>query len=387
MFEPSERIKNLPENFFAGLEQRIHALQQTGADVIRLDIGSPDMPPAAHIIQTLTTSAQRPDAHGYQPHAGLPALRQAWAGMYQRVHEVELDPNKHLLPLIGSKEGIFNLISAWINPGDMVLVPDPAYMTYVRGTLFAGGEVFHMPVLAQNPDLPDLDSIPETILRRARMLWLNYPNNPTGAVANRAFFEEAVEFSRQHGLLLCHDAAYTQVCFDGYRAPSILEVPGAADTAVEFNSLSKSHNLPGWRLGAAVGNPVAIQALFRLKTNLDSGHFRPVLEAAVAALNGDQGWLEARNQVYRTRRDLVLQALDRLGLPAKKPLAAIYIWSPIPPGWNTLDFVNSVLEKTHISLTPGEVFGPRGAGYVRIALTSPTEQIEAAMQRLAGWRG
>jgi LL-diaminopimelate aminotransferase len=383
MQKPAQRIQDLPANFFAHLEKRILTLQQNGADVIRLDIGSPDLPPATHIIEALTHSASQPDAHGYQTHLGPLALRQAWAEMYQRVHSVKLNPEQDIIPLMGSKEGIFNLLAAWINPGDIALIPDPGYMTYTRGTLFAGGEPYFLPLRRDNDYLPDLDSIPAAVLKRARILWLNYPNNPTGATADLAFFEHSIAFAHRHGLLLCHDAAYAQVCFDGYRAPSLLEIPGASEVAVEFNSLSKSHNMPGWRVGAAVGNPQALQALFRLKTNLDSGHFRPILEAAIAAMQGDQAWLAQRNLVYQGRRDLVVSALRAFGLEATAPKAAIYVWSPIPPGWTSLEFVNAVLEKALVSLTPGTVFGAAGEGFIRISITTANGRLSTALGRLA----
>jgi LL-diaminopimelate aminotransferase len=387
---PAQRLRNLPENFFARLEDRISALQRLGSDVIRLDIGSPDLPPPPAVIEALSQSAARADSHGYQPHLGPAELRQAWAGMYQRVFGVSLDANSQVLPLLGSKEGIFNLLMAWINPGDVVLVPDPGYMTYTRGTLFAGGQPFYLPLDVDSGFLPDYTSlereIPGDVLQRARLLWLNYPNNPTGAVASLDFFKAAVAFARGHNLLLCHDAAYTQVCFDGYRAPSLLEVPGAVDVAVEFNSLSKSHNMPGWRLGVAVGNTQVLKALFRIKTNVDSGHFLPVLEAAVAAMCGDQAWLLERNQIYQERRDVVVDALRRLGLAVFEPQAAIYVWSATPAGWSAMDFAASVLEQVHVSLTPGTVFGAAGEGFVRLAITTPTPKLIEAMQRLTTWR-
>lgn len=387
MGQPAQRLQNLPANFFAVLEQRIQALQAAGKDVIRLDMGSPDLPPAPFIIEALTRSAAQPDHHGYQPHLGSRLLRQAWAEMYQRLYGVALDPDREIIPLMGSKEGIFNLLMAWINPGDVVLIPDPGYMTYTRGTLFAGGEPYFLPLRPETNYLPDLESIPQSVLQRARLLWLNYPNNPTGAVADLAFFERALHFARRHDLLLCHDAAYAQVCFDGYRAPSILEMPGASQVAVEFNSLSKSHNMPGWRVGVAVGNPQALQALFRLKTNLDSGHFRPILDASIAAMQGDQSWLIERNEIYRQRRDRVLQALAEIGLSVAPPKAAIYVWSSIPPGWTSLDYVLAMLDHVQVSLTPGVVFGSAGEGYIRIALTTPMPRLEEALQRITAIRG
>jgi LL-diaminopimelate aminotransferase len=382
MKKASARMQKSPGNFFAELESRITALQADGCDIIRLDIGSPDLPPAPFILETLEDFAHRPDSHGYQPHAGPPELRQAWAHMYQQVYGVELDPQTEIVPLLGSKEGIFHLTQAWIDPGDAVLVPDPGYMTYARAAAFAAGEVVLMPLLPKRGYLPDFEAIPAEALRRAKMLWLNYPNNPTAAVADLGFFAQAVAFARQNDLLLCHDAAYTQVTFDGKHAPSILEIPGAKEVAIEMNSLSKSHNLAGWRLGVCVGNPAPLSALFRLKTNLDSGHFLPVLEGAIQAMTGDQDWIQERNQVYRQRRDILLPALHACGLPAKTPQASIYIWCPVPEGWSSQDFTSFLLDSAHVSVTPGTVFGRRGEGFVRLALGIATERISQAAERI-----
>jgi LL-diaminopimelate aminotransferase len=382
----AQRLQNLPQNFFAQLEHKIVAMQAAGCEVIRLDIGSPDMPPAPAILEALQRSANLPDRHGYQAHAGTRALRQAWAELYRREFMVDLDDQHEVLPLLGSKEGIFNLIMAWIDPGEVVLVPDPGYMTYTRGTLFAGGEPLAVPLLPERGFLPDLSAIPPEAARRAKMLWLNYPNNPTGATAGLDFFAEAVDFARRSDLLLCHDAAYSLVTFDGYRSPSLMQVAGAKEVAVEFNSLSKSHNMAGWRVGAAVGSRQALSALFKLKTNIDSSHFLPVLEAAVQAMTGNQAWTCARNEVYRQRRDLILHTLHGIGLQAPTPAASIYVWCPVPSGWTSLGFVTAALEQAHVSLTPGTVFGAHGEGYVRISLTVATEKIAEAMQRLSDWR-
>jgi LL-diaminopimelate aminotransferase len=264
-------------------------------------------------------------------------------------------------------------------------VPDPGYVTYERGPLFAGGEIYRMPLLAENGYLPDLDAIPPEVLRRARLLWLNYPNNPTAAVAPLAFFERAVDLANRHGLLVCHDAAYSRVVFAGGGAPSILRVPGALDVAVEFNTLSKSHNMAGWRSAALLGNPQAVQALYTLKTNADSSHFLPVFEASIEALRTDQGWLDARNQEYRRRRDALLAGLRALGIQAPAPGAAMYVWAGAPSGLRSLDFAERALEGAQVSFSPGEVFGPAGEGYLRFALTAPVERIEQAVGRLREW--
>jgi LL-diaminopimelate aminotransferase len=377
------RMQHLPAHFFAALGARIADMRAAGGDVIRLDEGSPDLPPSPAIIAALSQAAARADTHGYQPQRGTPALREAWAEMYARVFAVELDPGAEVAPLLGSKEGIFNLMMAVVDPGDLVLVPDPGYVTYTRGALIAGGEPWAFPLLPEKDFLPDLATIPAEIARRAKVLWLNYPNNPTTAVAPLSFFAEAVDFARRYDLLVCHDAAYTQITFDGSPAPSILQVPGAKAVAVEFNTLSKSHNMAGWRAGAALGNADALRSLYTFKTNVDSGHFLPVMQAAVEAMTGDQSWLPERNEIYRQRRDIVIAALHALGLPAAVPQGSIYVWSPVPGGWTAAAFADAVLETAHVSLTPGTFFGRNGEGYVRISLTDSNERIQTAMARLS----
>jgi LL-diaminopimelate aminotransferase len=378
----AQRMDLFAEHFFAGLNIRVAALQAQGCDVIRLDEGSPDLPPAPHIIDALSRAARRPDTHGYQPHRGFAELRQAWAGMYQRLYGVALDPEREVLPLLGSKEGIFHLPLALVEPGSVVLVPNPGYITYTRGARLAGGELYYLPLLPERGFLPDLQAVPSEIRQRAKLLWLNYPNNPTAATASLDFFTEAVAFAREHNLLLCHDAAYAQVTFDGYRAPSLLEVPGALEVCVEFNTLSKSHNMAGWRVAALLGDAAVIKAMYTLKTNVDSGYFRPVMEAAVAAMTGDQTWLQARNHTYCQRRDVVLQTLRRLGLQAETPRASLYVWFATPRGQTSAAFAATLLERAHISLTPGSVFGSGGEGYIRLAVTAPVERVEEAMLRL-----
>lgn len=385
MNNPADRLRNLPLNFFSTLSERVALLQSQGKRVIRLDEGSPDLPPASFIVERLVAAARRSNSHSYQPHRGPSALRNAWAEMYDRLYGVKLDATKEIVPLIGSKEGIFHLLLALVNPGQVVLIPDPGYMTYSRGTLLAGGEPYYIPLLPENNYLPDLTALPADILRRARMLWLNYPNNPTAAIAPMKFFEQAVEFGRRHGILICHDAAYAQVTFDGYRAPSILQVSGAKEVALEFNTLSKSHNMAGWRVAAAVGNATVNRLLFSLKTNADSSHFLPVLEAATAAMTGDQGWLVERNQVYQTRRDLVFKRLQSLGFQVEAPKASLYFWFPTPKRLSSETFTMDLLEQALVSLTPGTVFGRNGEGYVRLSITAPFEDIEEAMERLADW--
>jgi LL-diaminopimelate aminotransferase len=377
-------INKLETNFFATLNNRVAELTASGVDVIRLDIGSPDLPPAPHIIETLIEFAQNPNCHGYQSHRGTPALRDAWAKLYERGHNLILDP-QWIVPLLGSKEGVFHLSLAILNPGDIVLVPDPGYQTYAQGAYFAGAQPIRFSLLPGNDYLPDFSSLPAGIAREAKILWLNYPNNPTGAIAPLDFFSQAVEFCRQYDILLCHDAAYTMVTFDDYYAPSVLEVPGAAEIALEFNTLSKTYNMAGWRLGAAVGNPEALDALLRLKTHADSGHFRPVIEAAIAAMLGDQSWLVERNTVYRQRRDVVIAALRGMGLAPQEPQASLYVWCPLPGGWDSTSLVLKLLDQANISLAPGSFFGPSGNDYLRISLTQPLQRIRDGMERMAAW--
>ena len=384
----AERMLTLPTFYFATITPKIQKLEAEGMDVIRLHIGSPDLPPPEPVLSTLTRSAVRPDRHGYVHHKGTPALREAWATMYQSCHGVALDPDTEVVPLLGSKEGIFHLTLAMVDPGEVVLVPDPGYVTYSRSALFAGGEPYAVVLSPEMGSLPALGAIPEEIAQRAKLLWLNYPNNPTGAVATKAYFEEAVEFARRNDLLLCHDAAYIQVTFDGLYAPSVLEVEGAKDVAVEFNTLSKSHNMAGWRTGAAVGNPVALEALYRLKTHADSGHFLPVHEAAIEAMTGNQDFILPRNAIYQKRRDIVMEALEELGAAFERPKGAIYVWCACPEEWTSVDFTIALLEQAGVSLAPGMMFGEQGEGNMRISLCVPEERLVEAMQRLkVWWRG
>ncbi len=379
------RMNAIKTHFFAVLSGRVAALEAQGRNVIRLDEGSPDLPPAPFICDALASAAARPDAHCYQTHHGPKELRQAWASMYLRLYGVEINPEQEIVPLIGSKEGIFHLLQTIVEPGDLVLIPDPGYITYTRGTRFAGGEPYYLPLSPTRGYLPDLDAIPCEVARRAKLLWLNYPNNPTAAVASLAFFTEAVAFARQYDLLVCHDAAYSQVTYDNYKAPSLLQVPGAKEVGLEINTLSKSHNMAGWRVAAALGNIPAGRALFTLKTNADSSYFLPVMEGAIAAMTGDQSWLVSRNRIYQERRDRVIQALRESGLEAEKPLASLYIWLPVPVNFTSESFATRLLEEALVSVTPGTVFGSNGEGFVRISLTAPVERIDQAMERLTDW--
>ena len=383
--QPASRMAVLPPSFFKTLQLNLNRLQSAGADVIRMDMGSPDLPPAPHIIRALEQSAEQPDHHGYLPFSGTPAYRAAWAEFYGRRFGVELDANTEINGLLGSKEGIFKLPLAFVNPGEVVLIPDPGYATYSAGARFAGAEVVYMPLTAERHYLPDFDALSPDVLRRARLLWLNYPNNPTGAVATLEFFAEAVALARRHGFLLAHDAPYTEITYDGYTAPSLLQIPGAKDVAVEFHSLSKTANMAGWRAGVLCGNADVIRTAASLQSNMDSGGFRPVSDAAVVALTGDQSWQVARNEIYRERRDLVVAGLRAAGLTAAVPAAAIYVWARLPAGVDDDAYCNELLESTAITTTPGSLFGPSGRGYLRVALSTPTDRVREAMARWQTW--
>jgi LL-diaminopimelate aminotransferase len=378
----ADRVEKLPPYVFAKHGHRIKELASQGMDIIRLDIGSPDLPPPSVVIEALEHSIQNPAHHSYAGYYGTPELRQAIATYYGKRFGVDLDPEKQVTPLIGSKEGIANAALAFVDPGQAVLVPDPGYPTYGLGTLLAGGVPVKVPLLAENGYLPDLEAIPGDVAQSAQILWLNYPNNPTGALASLEFFERVVDFARQYDLLICHDNPYCDITFDGYTAPSLLQVPGAVDVTLEFNSLSKTYNMAGWRVGMAVGSASAVEALARTKTNIDSGIFRPIQDAAVVALTGDQSWLKVRNGIYQERRDLVLETLKEVGIRADKTLASLYLWAVVPEGYTSEEFATRLLEEAGVSISPGSYFGFQGEGYLRISLGMGTERIREAMERL-----
>ena len=381
----SRRLELLPPYLFAEISRTVGRLRAEGRDVISLGIGDPDLPTPAPIIDALCGAARDPVNHRYPESEGLPELRAAIAGWYSRRFGVELNPDAEVVPLIGSKEGIAHIPLAVIDPGDVVLVPDPGYPVYTSGAVFAGGEVFYLPLSRSRGFLPDLGAVPTDVARRARLLWLNYPNNPTGATADEDFFREVIEFARQFDVIVCHDAAYSEVAFDGYRPPSFLQLEGAREVGVEFHSLSKTYNMTGWRVGMAVGNPDIIQALTRVKTNFDSGIPQAIQRAAIAALQGPDGWVEARNRVYRRRRDLAVEALRAAGFDVRPPQATFYLWVPTPDGQPSIDFALRLLEATAVVVTPGVGFGPGGEGYFRISLTTPDDRLEEALRRLVAW--
>jgi LL-diaminopimelate aminotransferase len=378
----ARRIAALPPYLFAEVDRRIAEKRAQGHDVISLGIGDPDLPTPQYILDVLDAAAEQPANHRYPDYYGLPEMRRAIAEWYAARFDVALDPDKEVIPLIGSKEGIAHMATAWVDPGDVVLVPDPGYPVFSIGTMLSNGEIHWLPLRPELGFLPDLSAIPAEVARRARILWLNYPNNPTAAIAPVEFFRQVVDFAWEHGILVCHDNAYSEVAYDGYRAPSFLQVDGAREIGVEFHSLSKTYNMTGWRIGMVVGNPVAIEALGRVKTNVDSGVFQPVQYAAIAALRGDQSWLAERNLVYQRRRDATLAALRRIGIEAPTPKASLYVWGSVPRGLKSVDFSLRVLDEIAVWITPGVGFGPAGEGFFRISLTIADDRLQEALARL-----
>ena len=380
-FKPAERIEQLPVYLFARLNEVRDAKIAEGVDVISLGIGDPDLPTPDAVTDRLVAAGRDAENHRYCDD-GLPQYRAAVTAWYQRRFKVSLDPEKEVVPLLGSKEGIAHLPVALINTGDYALVPDPGYPVYAIGTELVGGRIHYMPLKPENRWLPDLAAIPAEIVTRAKLMWLCYPSNPTAAVADRDFFERVVEFGNRHNILICQDAAYSEVTFDGYRTGSILQVPGAMDCVLEFHSLSKTYNMTGWRIGWAAGARPAIEALTRLKSNLDSGIFAAVQEAGIVALELPESWIVARNEIYEKRRDRVLAALRAMDLNPEVPPASLYVWTPVPDGYDSAAFAAKIIEEAGVIVTPGLGFGPGGDGYFRISLTTADARLDEALERL-----
>ena len=383
----AKRIENLPPYLFVGISKKIAEKRAQGEDVISFAIGDPDIPTPQNILDRLCQAAQDPANHRYPESDGLPQLRQAISSWYQRRFGLAFDPDKEVLPLIGSKEGIGHVALCFIDPGDLALVTDPGYPVYSMGTMFAGGECFFLPLTEDNDFLPDLDRVPTEVAQRAKMLWINYPNNPTAAVADIDFFEKVVAFAKRHNLAVCHDAPYTEVAFDGYSPPSFLQAPGARDVGMEFHSLSKSYNMTGWRIGMVVGNAGMVDALMKVKSNIDSGIPQAIQYAAIEALLGDQSCIAEHNAIYQRRRDLVVKTLTKIGLRTKPPMASLYVWARIPEGYTSLDFCTKLLDETSVVVTPGSGYGKYGEGYIRVSLTTPDDRLEEGLARLEKWRG
>ena len=384
MIAPAQRMSVVKPYVFAKMNKRKDELKAGGMDIIALDMGSPDLPPNDAIVDTLVAAARNPNKHGYGGFTGTATFRKSFTQYYARRFGVELNPEKESLPLLGSKEGIYHTAFAYLNPGDYALIPDPGYPTYTAGTEIAGGIPYYMPLLKENNWLPDLAAIPADVLAKTKLMWLNYPNNPTGATAPLSFFEQVVSFCKQHNILLCHDNPYCENGYDGYQAPSVLQIPGAKDTAVEFFSLSKSHNMAGMRVGVILGNAEAVRLIGMLKSNVDSGPYIGIQDATITALTGDQEWLYERQETYKERRDLVVAGLRAAGCEVEVPQATIYVWAHIPPSFKTAsEWAEYLLEKKGISITPGTAFGEHGEGYVRISLGTPTKRIKEAVERIA----
>ncbi|MBF0558622.1 MAG: LL-diaminopimelate aminotransferase [Nitrospirae bacterium] len=378
----ADRIKNLPPYLFASIDKMKQQALAKGVDLIDLSIGDPDIPTPQNIVDAMKRAVDKAEHHRYPSYEGMHIYREAVAAWYGQRFNVGLEPAGEVISLIGSKEGIGHIPLAFINPGDVVLVPSPGYPVYPVGTGFAGGEPYLMPLTEANDYLPDLGAIPEAICKRAKMMFLNYPNNPTAAVAGRDFFEAAIAFAEKHNIIICHDAAYSEIYYDGKRPMSFLEVDGAKEVGVEFHSLSKTYNMTGWRIGFVVGNRDIIAGLGKIKTNLDSGAFQAIQEAGVAALKTDDSALSWIRSTYQERRDILFDGLRKLGFELKKPEATFYVWARVPSGFDSTSFVTHLLEKTGVLGTPGVGFGAPGEGYIRFALTQSIERIEEALNRI-----
>lgn len=386
IIRPADRINKLPRYLFAEIDKKIRAAVEKGVDVIKLGIGDPDQPTPGYIVERMIEEVKLPRNHTYPPDDGLAEFKEAVARYYKRRHGVELDPQREVCVLLGSKEGIAHISACFVNPGDLNLVPDPGYPVYGIGTMFAGGEVYRMPLLAENNFLPDLKAIDENVANRAKLMFLNYPNNPTGAVAPMEFFADVVEFAKKHNIIVCHDLAYSEIAYDGYKPLSFLEAPGGKDVCIEFGSLSKTFNMTGWRIGYAVGRAEVVEVLNRYKTNIDSGTFKAIQYTGVEAFENPAfcAFQENLCRMYQERRDVVVNSLRKMGFDVQAPKATFYVWVPVPGGFkDSAEFVGYLLEKTGVVVTPGRGFGEYGEGYFRIALTVGVERLKEAMDRIA----
>ena len=382
----ASRIERVPPYLFVGISRKIAEKRAQGIDVISFGIGDPDIPTPENVVEKLRETALDSPNHRYPETDGLPEFRQAVADWYQRRFGISVHPDKETLPLIGAKEGIGHAALCFIEPGDIALVPDPGYPVYSVGTWFAGGECHWMPLLEENGWMPDLDAIPDDVADKATVMWLNYPNNPTGAIADADYFAKVVEFAKAHDIAVMHDASYSEVAFDGYRPISFLETPGAIDVGVEFHSLSKSYNMTGWRLGMAVGNEDIISALMVIKSNLDSGVPNAIQYMGMEAMELSQDAIDERNAIYEHRRDRVVQTLRDIGLDAIPPKASLYVWTRIPEGFTSAEFTALLLDEADIVVTPGNGYGEYGEGYIRLSLTINDEDMEKGLARLSEWQ-
>lgn len=379
----SDRINSLPPYLFAAIDESKRNMIAKGVDVIDLGVGDPDVPTHPHIVEAMVEAVRDPKTHQYPDYAGMLSFREAAADWLKKYKNVDVDPKTQIISLIGSKEGVAHVPFAFINPGDVVLCPNPGYPVYSIGTKFACGIPYDMPLLAENNFLPDYDAIPEDILSKAKLLFINYPNNPTSAVADMAFFEKTVAFAKKHDLVVVHDNAYCEMTYDGYKAPSFLAAEGAMDVGIELYSMSKTYNMTGWRLGFAAGNKDLIAAFGKVKSNIDSGVFDAVQRAGITALTSSQQCvLDMNEKVYTPRRNALLAGLKAIGLKTEPPKATFYVWAHVPEGYSSFDFARLLLEEAGIVATPGTGFGKYGEGYIRFALTKDVSRIEEAVDRM-----
>ena len=382
MFELTERLQKLPPYLFKEIDQKKRELEASGMDIIDLGVGDPDLPTPPKIIEEMIRAVQDPATHRYPAYSGSGDFKEAVAEWYKDRFSVQLDPETEILSLIGAKEGIAHMHLAFINPGDLALVPTPAYPVYNIGTLFADGSAYFMPLLEENGFLPDLNALPKEVARKAKMMWLNYPNNPTAAVADRDFFEAVVSFAHTYGIIVCHDLSYSEIAFDGYKPPSFLEVEGAKDIGIEFHSLSKSYNMTGWRIGFAVGNRHAVSGLGTVKSNLDSGVFQAIQRAGIEALRANRESVKEMQRIYARRRDILVEGLRNAGFAVNTPEATFYVWLSVPSPYTSASLTAKLLTEAGVVVTPGNGFGEPGEGYVRLALTQNESRLMEAADRI-----
>jgi LL-diaminopimelate aminotransferase len=383
MVEYSERIKNLPPYLFAQIDKKKREKLSQGIDIIDLGVGDPDIPTPEPIVKAMQKAVEKPEHHRYPSYEGMLSFRSAVADFYKRRFGVSLDPHKEILALIGSKEGIAHFPLAFINPGDVVLCPDPAYPVYKIGTIFAGGVPYTLPLKEEHHFLPDFKSVPGEVLRKAKLIWVNYPNNPTSAVATESFYRELIQWAKEHNIIVASDLAYSEIYFGEEKPISILQIEGAKDIAIEFHSLSKTYNMTGWRIGMAVGNEELISGLGKVKTNVDSGQFQAIQEAAITALNLPESEVQKIRDIYKQRREVMVKALESVGLEVYNSSATFYLWVKVPKGFTSAEFVSLLLDQCGIVCTPGNGFGDYGEGYFRISLTLPTERLLQAVERIS----
>ncbi|HSW57958.1 MAG TPA: LL-diaminopimelate aminotransferase [Dehalococcoidales bacterium] len=382
----AKRIANLPPYLFVDVSKKIAAKKARGEEIISFAIGDPDIPTPGHVIDELVKAARNPVNHQYPESEGMPEFKKAVAGWYRQRFNITLDPEQEVVSLIGAKEGIAHIALCLIDEGDIALVTDPGYPVYSIGTRLCGGIPYYLPIDESNQYLPDLDSIPREVLLKTRVLWLNYPNNPTGAIAGLEFFKRAIALAQKYDFIICHDGPYTEVAYDGYKPPSFLQAEAAMEVAIEFHSLSKSYNMTGWRIGMAVGNRNVISALKRLKSNLDSGVPRAIQHMAVTALSGPQDCIAEHNYVYQRRRDMLTPALNAIGFHCSSPKAGLYVWAKCPSGYTSAGLAAELIDEVGVVVTPGTGYGPHGEGYIRLSLTISDENLVKGLHKLRLWK-